>query len=136
MIKGRLDQLFVLEPADTSAAPSKQLRVPTLEERVRLYLRAVYGEREVTREEYLRARNLILDAMATHLKENSLGGLANKPAGVVDVAPGIKPIRLPDETLRAHETHAPRRKRTFDLGSRLSEFLSSLTPRTLAWSAT
>src|SRR5262245_34329924 len=36
----------------------------------------------------------------------------------------------------AHEAHAPRRTGTFDLGSRLSEFLSSLTPRTLAWSAT
>ena len=28
----------------------------------------------------------------------------------------------------AHEAHAPRRTGTFDLGSRLSEFLSSLTP--------
>jgi hypothetical protein len=36
----------------------------------------------------------------------------------------------------AHEAHAPRRTGTFDLGSRLSEFLSSLRPRTLAWSAT
>jgi anti-sigma-K factor RskA len=31
---------------------------------------------------------------------------------------------------------APRHPRWFDLGSRISEFLSSLTPRTLAWSAT
>ena len=37
------------------------------------------------------------------------------------------PTSLPDETIR---------KGIFDLGSRLSEFLSSLTPRTLAWSAT
>lgn len=36
----------------------------------------------------------------------------------------------------AHEEHAPRRMGTFDFGSRLSEFLSSLTPRTLSWSAT
>jgi hypothetical protein len=35
----------------------------------------------------------------------------------------------------AHEEHAPRRTGTFDLGSRISEFLSSLTPRTRAWSA-
>src|SRR5262245_5858844 len=101
MIKGRLDQLFVLEPTDkTAASDSKQLRVPTLEERVRVYLRAVYGKREVTREEYLRVRNLILDAMATHLKENSVGALAHEPAGVVDVAAGIKPISLLDETIR------------------------------------
>src|SRR5262249_56523019 len=39
------------------------------------------------------------------------------------------PISLPDETIRWV-------RGIFDLGSRLSEFLSSLTPRTLAWSAT
>jgi hypothetical protein len=39
------------------------------------------------------------------------------------------PISLPDETIRWV-------KGIFDLGIRLSEFLSSLTPRTLAWSAT
>src|SRR5262249_1109789 len=48
-----------------------------------------------------RVRNLILDAMATHLKENSVGALAHEPAGVVDVAAGIKPISLLDETIRA-----------------------------------
>jgi hypothetical protein len=38
-------------------------------------------------------------------------------------------ISLPNETIRWV-------KGIFDLGSRVSEFLSSLTPRTLAWSAT
>jgi hypothetical protein len=36
----------------------------------------------------------------------------------------------------AEEARAPRRQRPFDLGSRVSEFLSKLTPRALAWSAT
>ena len=36
----------------------------------------------------------------------------------------------------AEEARAPRHRRWFDLGGRISEFLSSLTPRTLAWSAT
>ena len=36
----------------------------------------------------------------------------------------------------SEEARAPRHPRWFDLGSRISEFLSSLTPRTLAWSAT
>jgi hypothetical protein len=36
----------------------------------------------------------------------------------------------------AEEARAPRRQRQFDLGSRVSEYLSKLTPRTLAWSAT
>jgi anti-sigma-K factor RskA len=35
----------------------------------------------------------------------------------------------------AEEAHAPRHRRWFDLG-RISEFLWSLTPRTLGWSAT
>src|SRR5260370_12199952 len=35
----------------------------------------------------------------------------------------------------AEEARAPRRERSFDLGGRISELLSSLTPRTLAWSA-
>jgi hypothetical protein len=39
------------------------------------------------------------------------------------------PISLPDEKLRWS-------KGIFELGSRFSEFLSSLTPRTLSWSAT
>src|SRR5438128_8977208 len=36
----------------------------------------------------------------------------------------------------AEEARAPRHRRWFDLGNRISEFLSILTPRTLAWSAT
>jgi hypothetical protein len=36
----------------------------------------------------------------------------------------------------AEEARAPRHRRWLDLGSRISEFLSILTPRTLAWSAT
>ena len=36
----------------------------------------------------------------------------------------------------AEEAQAPRHRRWFDLGSRISELLRSLTPRTFAWSAT
>jgi hypothetical protein len=36
----------------------------------------------------------------------------------------------------AEEARALRHRRWFDLGSRIYEFLWSLTPRTLAWSAT
>jgi len=36
----------------------------------------------------------------------------------------------------AEEARSPRRQRSFDLAGRISEFLSSLTPRALAWSAT
>jgi hypothetical protein len=77
-MKGSLDQLFELELADRSAADSKQLRVPSLEERVELYLRAVYGDREFTNEEYSRARSRMLDAMAAHLAAKS-GGIELGP---------------------------------------------------------
>jgi hypothetical protein len=62
--------------------------------------------------------------------EKRVFGTARSPASpqarssVLDL-----PIRLPDETIRWV-------KSIFNLGSRLSEFLSRLTPRTLAWSAT
>jgi hypothetical protein len=62
--------------------------------------------------------------------EKQVFGTARSPASpqvrssVLDL-----PIRLPDETIRWV-------KSIFNFGSRLSEFLSSLTPRTLAWSAT
>jgi hypothetical protein len=45
-------------------ARDEVLPVPTLDERVSLYLRAVYGDREFTEEERSNARNALLDAMA------------------------------------------------------------------------
>jgi hypothetical protein len=36
----------------------------------------------------------------------------------------------------AEEARSPRRQRSFDFAGRISEFLSGLTPRALAWSAT
>src|SRR4051794_13722899 len=94
-MSGCLDQLFVLESADRSAADSKQLRVPTLEERVELYLRAVYGNRDFTNEEYFRARGRMLDAMAAnvaaksggaHLESRSLPRGANLQPAVIPMA--------------------------------------------------
>ena len=36
----------------------------------------------------------------------------------------------------AEQARSPRRQRSFDFAGRISEFLASLTPRALAWSAT
>src|SRR5262249_15744954 len=96
-MKGCLDQLFVLEPADRSAADSKQLRVPTLEERVELYLHAVYGNRDFTNEEYSRARSRMLDAMAAnvvaksgeHLGSQTLPRGASRQPAVIPTPPTI-----------------------------------------------
>jgi SPOR domain len=43
------------------------LPVPTLDERVSLYLRAVHGNREFTKEERSNARNALLDSMAAEI---------------------------------------------------------------------
>src|SRR5262245_14045137 len=43
------------------------LPVPTLEERVSVYLRAVHGNREFTEEERSNARNALLDSMAAEI---------------------------------------------------------------------
>jgi hypothetical protein len=49
--------------------PLSQLRDPTLDERISLYLRAVHGNQDFGGEAYSDARNRILDAMAADLGE-------------------------------------------------------------------
>ena len=43
------------------------LPVPTLDERVTLYLRAIHGNREFTEEERSNARNVLLNSMAAEI---------------------------------------------------------------------
>jgi hypothetical protein len=50
-------------------------------------------------------------------------------------APSTRAMERLFATIDAEEAGAPRHRRWFDLGSRISEFLWSLTPRTLARSA-
>jgi hypothetical protein len=51
-------------------------------------------------------------------------------------APSTRAIERLFAAIDAEEARAQRHRRWFDLGSRISEFLSILTPRALAWSAT
>lgn len=51
-------------------------------------------------------------------------------------APSARAMEKLFAAIDAEEARAPRRQRSFDLGGRISEFLSSLTPRTLTWAAT
>jgi anti-sigma-K factor RskA len=51
-------------------------------------------------------------------------------------APSARAMEKLFAAIDAEEARAPRHRRWFDLGSRISEFLWSLHPRTLAWSAT
>ena len=81
---------------------------------------ALAGDRELARQYDLVREELI---ETVHLNE-TLG------------APSARAMERLFAAIDAEEARAPRHRRWFDLGSRISEFLSRLTPRTLAWSAT
>jgi hypothetical protein len=81
---------------------------------------ALAGDRELARQ-YDLVREELIETI--HLNE-TLG------------APSARAMERLFAAIDAEEARAPRHRRWFDLGSRISEFLSSLTPRTLAWSAT
>src|SRR5262245_63505054 len=81
---------------------------------------ALAGDRELARRYDLVREEL---AETIHLNE-TLG------------APSARPMEILSSPIDAAQARPPRRRRSVDLGSRISEFLSRLTPRTLAWSAT
>jgi hypothetical protein len=51
-------------------------------------------------------------------------------------APSSRAMEKLFAAIDSEEARAPRRRASFDLGGRVSEFLSGFSPRTLAWSAT
>ena len=51
-------------------------------------------------------------------------------------APSSRAMEKLFAAIDAEEARAPRRRASFDFAGRISEFLASFTPRTLAWSAT
>src|SRR5215510_5029104 len=81
---------------------------------------ALAGDRELARRYDLVREEL---AETIHLNE-TLG------------APSARAMEKLFAAIDAEEARSPRRQRSFDPGGRISEFLLSLTPRTLAWSAT
>ena len=81
---------------------------------------ALAGDRELARRYDLVREEL---AETIHLNE-TLG------------APSARAMEKLFAAIDAEEARAPRRQRSFDLGGRISEFLSGFSPRTLAWSAT
>jgi hypothetical protein len=81
---------------------------------------ALAGDRELSRRYDLVREEL---AETIHLNE-TLG------------APSARAMEKLFAAIDAEEVRAPRRRRSFDLGGRISEFLSGFAPRTLAWSAT
>jgi hypothetical protein len=81
---------------------------------------ALAGDRELARRYDLVREEL---AETIHLNE-TLG------------APSARAMEKLFAAIDAEEARSPRRQRSFDFAGRISEFLASLTPRALAWSAT
>jgi hypothetical protein len=81
---------------------------------------ALAGDRELARRYDLVREEL---AETIHLNE-TLG------------APSARAMEKLFAAIDAEEARSPRRRRSLDLGQRISEFLSGFAPRTLAWSAT
>ena len=75
-------------------ASSGQLCLPTLDERVTLYLRAVYGKSDFTREEYSEARKLILNAMAADFAAKPGISLSQEGPETLKPEPGDNPGKL------------------------------------------
>ncbi len=80
---------------------------------------ALAGDRELARRFDLVREEL---AETIHLNE-TLG------------APSARAMEKLFAAIDAEEARVPRRRHTFDLGGRISEFLSGFSPRTLAWAA-
>jgi anti-sigma-K factor RskA len=81
--------------------------------------RAIAGDRELARRFDLVREEL---SETIHLNE-TLG------------APSARAMERLFAAIEIEEARAPRRQRSFDLAGRISELLSSFSPRTLAWSA-
>src|SRR6516164_1517602 len=80
-IKGHINRLLShdVDESPPEAARDSQLRLPTLDERVSLYLSAVYGKHDFGNEAYSDARNRILNAMAADIAAKSEINLPEKP---------------------------------------------------------
>jgi hypothetical protein len=87
MVKGRIPFLKDAEELAPVNARERlgELPIPTLDERVLFYLRAVHGNRDFTEEERSNARNVLLNSMAAEIaaqvlpaKQSSKGELPGR----------------------------------------------------------
>ena len=94
-IVGRLAVGTARSAATDARDSPDDVLVPTLDERANFYLRAIYGDRDFTNEEYLRTRNLLLEAMAADIAERSTARLAEDA-----LLPNPRPAEMGPEHLR------------------------------------
>src|SRR5262245_15433715 len=77
MARGRVIRALAVNADDSTETdanePLDRMPLPTLDARANFYLRAVYGERRLSNEEYLGARDLMLRAMANDIAARSNG---------------------------------------------------------------
>src|SRR5262245_49953312 len=96
-IRGRNIRVLIREAKESSPSDvreiSGRLRLPTLDERVSLYLHAVHGKRDFTTQEYFDARDMILNAMAADIAAKSGGApLATSRDDDSEAALAVTPI--------------------------------------------
>src|SRR5262245_66586426 len=94
MIRGQLSRLFDLDAPDASVEKTvgdgSRLRVPTVDERVNLYLQAVHGHVDVGDEMRSRIRKVILNAMALDVATSSeIDKLENISAASFESSNGV-----------------------------------------------
>jgi TPR repeat protein len=113
MIKGPIGKILPPEMEGTGLPgnPPDQLRLPTLDERAKLYLRAIHGERDFADQEHSAARDRLLDEMADSIAPQSTGHSGDSdlpwtPEGsdFDRVVVAAASFRIPDEYLREFES--------------------------------
>jgi hypothetical protein len=114
MTKGWISRLLEAEelpPVSAREFVGSQLRVPTLDERVSLYLRAVHGRSDFGNDASSEARSLLLDAMAA-----AIAGKPDDPTraalSAIQEALNIKETPRQLGILSADVDEAPRRRGT------------------------
>src|SRR6516162_8549384 len=99
MIRAPIVGRLAVDTARSAATDARDspddVLVPTLDERANFYLRAIYGDRDFTNEEYFRTRNLLLEAMAADIAERLTSRLAEDA-----LLPNPRPAEMGTEHLR------------------------------------
>jgi len=105
-----LGALVVEADGGATGEPCDQTPLPTLDQRANFYLRAVYGDRDFTNEDYTHARNLLLHEMAADIAGRSKTPRSGSAALPEDQAPH-RPIEDPENGLSSAPGFQPAHRR-------------------------
>jgi hypothetical protein len=129
MTKSLIDRILALEtdkepPLEAPQKSDEQMPLPTMDERVKFYLRAVNGPRDFGNQEYSDARNLLLKRMAEEIADKSLSFAAQN----VRFAPASKTTPSSPEVWAAASLELSLKEPSHTKTSSLFAPLSRLSP--------